>query len=99
MVLFAAPFPTMAPGALLTGRPTQAASNAITKTVAIAEKIKLVAEIASVRAGRIKLFMVSDVSSVCVNRITNGRTPAWDKLAAGDGRPFEEGSPCLRAGF
>jgi hypothetical protein len=58
MVLFAVPFPTLAPGALLTGRPTQAASNAIKKTVAIAEKVKLVAEIANVRAGRKKLFMV-----------------------------------------
>jgi len=32
------------------------------------EKGELVAESANVRAGRIKLFMVSDVSSVCVNR-------------------------------
>ncbi|HEY5074863.1 MAG TPA: hypothetical protein VII34_09215, partial [Pyrinomonadaceae bacterium] len=50
------------PGALLTGRPTQAASNEITNRVATAEKVKLVAESANVRAGRIKLFMGNDDS-------------------------------------
>src|SRR5437588_2232418 len=63
MVLAAVPFPGIAPGALLTGLPTQAASNDITKTVATAEKMKLVAESAKVRAGRMKLFMANYVSS------------------------------------
>ena len=59
MFLAAVLFPGIAPGALLTGLPTQAASNDITKTVAMAEKMKLVAESAKVRAGRMKLFMVT----------------------------------------
>jgi hypothetical protein len=63
IVFFAGPVPVSALGALLTGLPTQAASKDMTKTVAIAEKMKLVAEIANVRAGRKKLFMVSGVSS------------------------------------
>ena len=67
MVFFAVAFPAIAldPGALLTGLPTQAASRDMTKTVAIAEKTKLVAESANVRAGRIKLFRGYGVSSVC----------------------------------
>ena len=50
------------PGALLTDLPTQAASAEITNSVTRAERTKLVAESASVRAGRIKLLMGNDVS-------------------------------------
>jgi hypothetical protein len=44
MVLAPVAFAGVKPGALLTGRPTQAASNEITNRVATAEKVKLVAE-------------------------------------------------------
>jgi thiamine phosphate synthase YjbQ (UPF0047 family) len=70
MVLFAVRLPV--PAALLTGLPTQAASNDNTKTVAIAEKVNLVAESAKVRAGQAKLFMVTTSPRVCINRTTSG---------------------------
>jgi hypothetical protein len=62
MVFRAVPLEGVAPGALLTGLPTQAASAEITKSVTRAERTKLVAESASVRAGRIRLFMGNDDS-------------------------------------
>ncbi len=51
------------PGALLTGRLIQAASREITNRVAIVERMKLLAESAKLRAGRIKLFMGRKISS------------------------------------
>jgi hypothetical protein len=62
MVLAPVAFAGGEPGALLTGLPTQAASNEIANTVAMAERVKLVAESAKLRAGRIKLFMGNDDS-------------------------------------
>jgi hypothetical protein len=63
--MFFAPvgFAGVGSGALLTGLLTEVASSDKTKIVAIAVTIKLAAESAKVRVGRIKLFMVSDVSS------------------------------------
>jgi len=83
MVFFAGTFPPVKPdpGALLTELPAHAASSDKTKTVAMAEKTKLVAESANVRAGRIKLFMGYGVSSGFGNLTTSGGTPGRDKLA------------------
>ena|SRR5712664_2297790 len=90
MVLAAVPFPGIAPGALLTDLPAQAASNEITKTVAIAEKMKLVADSAKVRAGRAKLFMVT--TSPWVLKSNN----QW--MNAGEGQTCRTGAICLEAG-
>src|ERR1700686_319376 len=57
MVFAPVTFGGIKPGALLTGLPTQAASNEITNRLATAEKMKLLTESAKVRAGRMKLFM------------------------------------------
>ena len=62
------------PGALLTGCPAQAARREITNRVATAEKVKLVAESAKLRAGLTKLFMGTTSPRVCINRRTAGRT-------------------------
>ena len=55
-------FPANA-GALLTGRPAQAANKVMAIRVASAEKTNDVADRAKVLAGRVKFFMSYDVSS------------------------------------